>query len=145
MHRFFQMWQEIDCNAGKISSGNPSGCSAELFAWVATSVGWGLYDTPPPVPFTDQSTFQGAVAMGFYNMAGGNLPYFASLANTYAMSDNYHQFMLGGTGPNSISIGTGAPLVYSDANGNPTAAPASQVNNPNPFQGSNNWYQRDGF
>ena len=145
MHRFFQMWQEIDCNAGNISSSNPSGCSKDLYPWVATTVGWGLYDTPPPVPFTDQSTFQGAVAMGFYNMAAGDLPYFASLANTYALSDNYHQFILGGTGPNSVSIGTGAPLAYSDSNGNPTAPPAGQVNNPDPYPGSNNWYQRDGF
>ena len=145
VHRFFQMWQEIDCNAANISSTNPSGCTADLFPWVATSVGWGLENTPPPVPFTDQSTFQGAVSMGFYNMAATDVPYFASLANTYAISDNYHQFILGGTGPNSISIGTAAPLVYSDANGNPTTPPMLQVNNPDPYPGSNNWYQKDGF
>ena len=145
VHRFFQMWQEIDCNPANISSSNPSGCTADLFPWVATSVGWGLENTPPPPNFTDQSTFQGAVSMGFYNMAAGDVPYFASLANTYAMSDNYHQFILGGTGPNSISIGTAAPLVYSDANGNPTTPPTLQVNNPDPYPGSNNWYQKDGF
>jgi phospholipase C len=145
MHRFFQMWQEIDCNPANMSSSNPSGCGADLFPWVATTVGWGLENTPPPVPFTDQSTFQGAVSMGFYNMAAGDVPYFASLANTYAISDNYHQFILGGTGPNSISIGTAAPLVYSDGNGNPTTPPTLQVNNPDPYPGSNNWYQKDGF
>lgn len=108
VHRFYQMWQEIDCSAANFSSSNPSGCMADLFPWVATSVGWGTSNTPPPSPFTDQSTFQGAVSMGFYNMAAGDVPYFASLANTYAISDNYHQFLLGGTGPNSISIGTAA-------------------------------------
>ncbi|MGA3053067.1 MAG: alkaline phosphatase family protein [Candidatus Korobacteraceae bacterium] len=145
VHRFYQMWQEIDCSAASITSSNPSGCAADLFPWVGTSVGWGLENTPPPLPLTDQSTFQGAVSMGFYNMAAGDVPYFAYLANTYAISDNYHQFLLGGTGPNSISIGTGAPLVYSDANGNPTTPPALQVENPNPYTGSNNWYQQDGF
>jgi phospholipase C len=145
VHRFYQMWQEIDCNAANISSSNPSGCNADLFPWVATSVGWGTSNTPPPTPFTDQSTWQGAVSMGFYNMAAGDVPYFAGLANTYAISDNYHQFMLGGTGPNSISIGTAAPLIYSDANGNPATPPALQVENPNPFVGSNNWYQQEGF
>ena len=39
VHRFFQMWQEIDCNAANITSSNPSGCTADLFPWVATSVG----------------------------------------------------------------------------------------------------------
>ena len=145
VHRFYQMWQEIDCSAASITSSNPSGCTADLFPWVATSVGWGLENTPPPLPLTDQSTFQGAVSMGFYNMAAGDVPYFAYLANTYAISDNYHQFMLGGTGPNSISIGTGTPLIYSDANGNPATPPALQVENPNPYAGSNNWYQQDGF
>ncbi|HEY5174299.1 MAG TPA: alkaline phosphatase family protein [Terriglobales bacterium] len=145
VHRFYQMWQEIDCSAASITSSNPSGCAADLFPWVATSVGWGVENTPPPLPFTDQSTFQGGVSMGFYNMAAGDVPYFASLANEYAISDNYHQFLLGGTGPNSISIGTGAPLVYSDANGNPTTPPALQVENPNPYAGSNNWYRQDGF
>ena len=95
VHRFYQMWQEIDCSAASITSSNPSGCAADLFPWVATSVGWGLENTPPPLPFTDQSTFQGAVSMGFYNMAAGDVPYFASLANTYAISDNYHQFHIG--------------------------------------------------
>ena len=74
--------------------------------------------------------------MGFYNMAAGDVPYFASLANQYAISDNYHQFMLGGTGPNSISIGTGMPLIYSDANGTPTTPPALQIQNPDPYPGA---------
>jgi phospholipase C len=145
MHRFFQMWQQIDCSAAKMSSSNPSGCMADLFTWVGVSVGWGLENTPPPSPFTDQSTWQGALSMGFYNMSAGDLPYFVTLANKYAISDNYHQPMLGGTGPNSIYIGTGAPLIYSDANGNPATPPALQVENPNPYVGSNNWYQQDGF
>jgi len=145
VHRFYQMWQQIDCSAAKMSSTNPSGCMADLFAWVGVSVGWGLENTPPPNDFTDESTWQGAVSMGFYNMAAKDVQYFVSLANSYAISDNYHQPMLGGTGPNSIYIGTGAPLVYSDANGNPTTPPPLQVENPNPYLGSNNWYQQDGF
>jgi phospholipase C len=147
VHRFYQMWQQIDCSAANISASNPSGCAADLFPWVAITVGWdfGVENGPPPPLFTDQSTYQGAVSMGFYNMAAGDVPYFASLANQYAISDNYHQFMLGGTGPNSISIGTGVPLIYSDANGTPTTPPALQIQNPDPYPGSNNWYKQDGF
>jgi phospholipase C len=89
--------------------------------------------------------------MGFYNMANGDLPYMKSLADQYALSDNYHQFMFGGTGPNSITTGTAAPLIYSDANGNPATPPADQVENPNAYNdkgyypNNNNWYWNDGF
>ncbi len=147
MHRFYQMWQQIDCNGNKISPANPSGCAIDLYPWVATTVGWGpiFENTPPPSPFTDQTTWMGGVSMGFYNMAAGDVPYFASLANRYTLSDNYHQFQLGGTGPNSLSIGTADPLVYSDANGNPAIPSAAQVENPDAYPGSNNWYQQEGF
>jgi phospholipase C len=141
MHRFYQNWQQLDCSANNISSTNPSGCAADLFPWVATTVGWGpLINNTPPTP-----TFMGGVAMGFYNMSTGDVPYFASLANEYALSDNYHQFLPGGTGPNSISIGTAAPLVFSDANGNPAKPLAGQVENPNAYPGTNNWYRQEGY
>ncbi len=150
MHRFHQMWQQIDCSAASMSSANPSGCAHDLYPWVATTVGWGPVllekeNTPPPSPFTDQSTWQGSVSMGFYNMAGGDAPYLASLADQYALSDNYHQFILGGTGPNSISIGTADVLVFRDANGNPATPVPAQVENPDPYPGSNNWYKQEGF
>lgn len=146
-HRFYQMWQQIHCRVSSASPSRPSGCTADLYPWVATSVGWGpLFErTPPPSPFTNQTTWQGAVSMGFYNMAAGDVPYFALLANDYAISDNYHQFQLGGTGPNSISIGTADPLVYSGANGKPTPPPARQVEDPNAYPGTNNWYLKEGF
>jgi phospholipase C len=147
MHRFYQNWQQLDCSANNISSTNPSGCAADLFPWVSTTIGWGpiVQNTPPPQPFTNQSTFMGGVAMGFYNMSAGDVPYFASLANQYALSDNYHQFLPGGTGPNSISIGTAAPLVYSNSKGTPAKPIASQVENPNAYPGSNNWYRQEGW
>ena len=100
---------------------------------MAVTVGWGTVDTPPPANFDQDTTFQGGTAMGFYNMANGDLPYMKSLADQYALSDNYHQFMFGGTGPNSITTGTAAPLIYSDANGNPATPPADQVENPNAY------------
>ncbi|MEO8727080.1 MAG: alkaline phosphatase family protein, partial [Acidobacteriaceae bacterium] len=146
-HRFYQMWQQIDCSAATMTSANPSGCMHDLYPWMATTVGWGaiIENTPPPSPFTEQTTWQGSVSMGFYNMAAGDVPYFALLANQYTLADNYHQFILGGTGPNSIAIGTADPLVYSDANGDPSTPPVDQMENPNPYPGTNNWYQQDGF
>jgi phospholipase C len=147
MHRFYQMWQQNDCSVGTISSSNPSGCMHDLYTWTGITVGWGsaAINTPPPQPFTDQSTFQGGVAMGFYNMAKGDWLIFKMLADTYAISDNYHQPMMGGTGPDSIYIGTAAPYMFSDANGNPATPDPSLVENPDPYPGSNNWYKQGGF
>ena len=31
VHRFYQMWQEMDCNAANASSTNPTGCKPDLF------------------------------------------------------------------------------------------------------------------
>lgn len=149
VHRFYQMWQQSDCDISHATKENPSGCLHDLYSWVGVSVGWGLgggaQNPGPPQPWTDEATFQGGVSMGFYNMAAGDLKDFNALAQTYALSDNYHQFMQGGTGPNSISIGTAAPLYYSDVNGAPATPPGNQIDDPNAYAGSNNWYLNDGF
>ena len=39
VHRFFQMYQQLDCNAAAATARNASGCAADLFSWVETSVG----------------------------------------------------------------------------------------------------------
>ena len=67
------------------------------------------------------------------------------LANHYAMSDNYHQAVMGGTGANHIALGTGDAAFYQDANGNATTPPAGEIENPNPMPGTNNWYTQDGY
>jgi acid phosphatase len=132
-HRFFQMWQQFDDGR------------SDLFPWVATTVGTGSEGKPPPVPFTDQSTRQGAVSMGFYNMTQGDAPVFKFIADHYAMSDNFHQGIMGGTGASFIYLGTGDLAYYSDGNGNPATPPTSLIEDPNPWPGSNNWYKQDGY
>jgi Phosphoesterase family len=52
------------------------------------------------------TTGEGSSALGFYNVQQGDVPYFKSLADTYAMSDNFHQSVNGGTGANHIMLGT---------------------------------------
>ena len=141
-HRFFQMWQQNDCRADKISWANPSGCLHDLYAWVAVTVGWQITADGKP-PIDDQATFQGGVAMGFYNMAMGEYPYFESLAQDYAVNDNYHQPIMGGTGPNSQSIMTADVYYYTDGNGNPATPAADLIENPDPQPGSNNFYIQD--
>ena len=142
VHRFFQMWQQNDCSVANISASNPSGCAHDLYTWVATTVGWQItMDGHPPTD--NQGTFQGGVAMGFYNMATGDYPYFRSLASSYAINDNYHQFEMGGTGPNSQSIGTADVYYYTDSNGMPATPAGNLIENPDPQSGSNNFYTND--
>ena len=96
-------------------------------------------------PFTDQSTSQGALEMGFYNVQSGDAPVFNFLAHHYAMSDNYHQAVMGGTGANHIMLGTGDAAFYQDASGKAVAPPAGEIENPNPQPGTNNFYTQDGY
>ena len=142
VHRFFQMWQQNDCSHAAVSKDNPSGCLHDLYAWVATSVGWQITKGETP-PTNNEGTFQGGVAMGFYNMAAGDYPYFQGLARHYAISDNYHQPIMGGTGPNSQFIMTGDVFYYTDSNGNAATPSANLIENPNPQHGSNNFYTQD--
>ena len=99
--------------------------------------------------------------MGFYNVQQGDVPYFKQLADTYSMSDNFHQSVEGGTGANHIMLGTGDAIWFSDGNGNPLQPPHNQmvaagspnagvvdeIENPNPLQNppTNNWYIQDGY
>ena len=132
LHRFYQMYQEV------------SGGSNNLWTWVHGTAG-DSNGNPPPSPFTDQSTNQGALDMGFYNMAQGDAPTFDYLAQHYAMSDNYHQAVMGGTGANHIMLGTGYAAFYQNAQGRAVPPPAGQIENPNPQPGSNNFYTQDGY
>nr|WP_035474959.1 alkaline phosphatase family protein [Burkholderia sp. WSM2230] len=145
VHRFYQAWQQSDCAVAHASRQNPSGCLGDLFAWVETSIGAGSNGKPQPAPFTDQTTGEGSNALGFYNVNNGDMPYFTQLAQQYAMSDNYHQPVMGGTGANSIMIGAADAYYYTDGNGHAATPPSDQIENPNPLAGTNNWYTQDGY
>lgn len=82
--------------------------------------------------------------MGFFNMAQGDAPIFNHLAQTYALSDNYHQAILGGTGANFFALATGDVAVYNNA-GALATPPANQIENPNPLTGTDNFYTQDGY
>jgi phospholipase C len=164
VHRFFQLYQELDCNAAAATAQNTSGCAADLFPWVATSVGGGSNGKAQPANFTNDTTGDGSTSMGFYNVHDGDAPYLKHLADAYTMSDNYHQPLMGGTGANHIMMGAGAPIWFSDGEGNPATPPnygvnpanpeapvagnpnsVSEIENPNPQPGTNNYYTQDGY
>jgi len=159
VHRFYQMWQQLDCNASYATNRNPSGCKADLFPWVEVTVGAGANGKPQPTDFTNLTTGEGSTAMGFYNVLQGDAPYMKFLADHYAMSDNYHQPVMGGTGANSVMLGFADAIWFSDPSGNPATPPHNEVvfqgtpdegtvdeiENPNPSPSTNNWYTEDGY
>ncbi|HZP05647.1 MAG TPA: alkaline phosphatase family protein [Terracidiphilus sp.] len=165
VHRFYQMWQQLDCSADRATNENPSGCDSQLFPWVETTVGAGANGIAQPANFStnyapgDVTTGEGSTAMGFYNVQNGDAPYFTQLANQYSMSDNFHQSVNGGTGANHIMLGHGDLIFFSDGKGNPAVPPhnievakgtanagvVDEVENPNPAKNTNNWYTEDGY
>ena len=165
VHRFYQMWQQLDCDAARATKANPSGCLSDLFAWTEVTVGAGANGQPQPANFSTTytpgkvTTGEGSTSMGFYNMHEGDAPYTKMLADHYAMSDNYHQPAKGGTGLDSIMLEFGDAISFSDAEGNPAEPPhntlvwagtkdagvVDEIENPNPQKGTNNYYTQDGY
>jgi phospholipase C len=145
VHRFFQMWQQTDCNVVYATADNPSGCLNDLFPWVETSVGTGSNGNPQPADFSITSTGEGSAAMQFYNVQRGDAPYMKKLAETYTLSDNFHQSVMGGTGANHIMFGFADAIWYSDGKGHAAKPPTPQIENPNPQTGTDNYYDQDGY
>jgi phospholipase C len=165
VHRFYQMWQQLDCNADNATENNPSGCDARLFPWVETTVGAGTNGVKQPANFSTEysstavTTGEGSTAMGFYNVQNGDVPYFKQLADNYSMSDNFHQSVNGGTGANHIMLGHADMIWFSDGKNHAIAPPhgvkvaagsanagiVDEVENPNPAPKTNNWYTEDGY
>jgi phospholipase C len=145
VHRFYQMWQQQDCDASLATAANPAGCLHDLFPWVEVTIGAGDNGTSQPNPFTTYTTGEGSTSMEFYNVQQGDAPYLTQLANTYSMSDNYHQAAMGGTGLNHIMFGFADAIWYSDGNGNAEAPIQAQIEDPDAQPGTNNWYVEDGY
>jgi len=145
VHRFFEMWQQLDCDPAKITADNNSGCQNDLFPWVETSIGAGNNGKAQPAGFNDETTGEGSTAMGFYNNLAGDQPYFTQLATQYALGDNMHQSIQGGTGANHIEFGYGDLVYYANPDGTPAVPPSNQIENPDPQAGTNNWYTQDGY
>ncbi|HEU4611745.1 MAG TPA: alkaline phosphatase family protein [Kofleriaceae bacterium] len=127
LHRFFQMWQQLD------------GGKRDLFTWVAMTSGYGAIERGNPAA----GTGQGGVAMGYYDMAAGDAPYFAKLARTWALADNDHQPIMGGTGANYFALATGDVAAFQD-DGRLARPSENRIENPEPVAGTANWYTQPG-
>ena len=134
IHQFFQMYQQMDCAIDKehVTRDNPTGCLHDLQSAITTT-----YSTPPGG--TPHDTGQ---TMAFFNMQKGDVPLFKFLADNYTISDNYHQPVMGGTGPDSVPLGFADQVFFSDGNGNAATPPASTIYNPDPQPNTLNLYTR---
>ena len=127
VHRFFHMWQQSDCDGFHASPSNPAGCRNDLYPFVGIARG-------------DDS---GSNSMGFYDVGRGDAPLFRRLADTYTMSDNYHQPTMGGTGVQHTMLGTADSIFWEPAEGFPSEPPEAQVANPNPKAQTDPGFVRD--
>ena len=144
VHRFFQMWQDVD------------GGKHDKFVWVEETIGTG--SNGKPVPPGGFNPMEGAISMGFYNMnpftdaAGNKQPgdaaTFKSLADQYAISDNYHQAIMGGTGANFLALVTADAAFFTNPttlDGSAAVPYSNQIENPDPMAETNNYYTQDGY
>jgi phospholipase C len=134
VHQYFQMVQQVDCaiDAEHVSKDNPTGCLHDLQSAIDTTYATPLGATPHDAGQT----------MEFFNMQNGDAPLLKFLADNYTMSDNYHQPVLGGTGPDSQPLGFADQVFFSDGNGNPATPPAANIYNPDPIAGTLNLYTK---
>src|SRR3984893_837588 len=126
----------MDCAIDKehVSKGNPTGCLHDLQSAITTTFATSPLSTPPQV-----ATDTGQV-MAVFNMQQGDVPLFKSLADQEPMSDNYHQPVMGGTGPDSVPLGFADQVFFSDGQGHAVTPPASSIYNPDPLPNTLNQY-----
>jgi phospholipase C len=141
VHRFFQMWEQVD------------GGRHDKFVWVESTIGTGSNGNPPPAGGFNPK--EGAISMGFYNMnpfvdadgqrQPGDAPIFKAFADEYAISDNYHQAIMGGTGANFQAIVSADAAFFTNLDGTAGTPFANQVENPDAWPGTDNYFKQDGY
>jgi phospholipase C len=138
-HRLFEMWQQSDCSLQHATFENPSGCLSDLYPFVITN----YTNQPDPAHGGATDDNGGGNSLAFYNVQQGDVPFFTQLAQQYSMSDNFHQSVMGGTGANHVTLGTGDSIFWSDGNGHPTVPPSPVIANPNPLPNTDDVYDVD--
>jgi phospholipase C len=126
VHRFYQMWQQSDCNVKNATRADPAGCVRDLYPYAGIERG-------------DDS---GSNSMGFFNVLEGDAPVLNKLAQEYALSDNFHQAIMGGTAANHVALGTGDAIFWTPFAGFPV--PPAGIADPDPQSPTSDQYKADG-
>ena len=134
IHQYFQMYQQMDCAIDEehVTANNPTGCLHDLQSAVTTT-----YATLPT-----QTPHDTGQTMAFFNVQEGDVPFFKFLADEFTMSDNYHQPVMGGTGPDSQPLGFADQVFFSDGHGNAATPAVTNIYNPDPQPGTLNTYTK---
>ncbi|MGA2053704.1 MAG: alkaline phosphatase family protein [Bradyrhizobium sp.] len=133
IHQLFQMWQMSDCSMHNATFENPTGCVHDLYPFVAVTNGTAPGSAPG----------DGGQDMAFFNMQTGDAPIFKALADQYAISDNFHQAIMGGSVTGHFGIAYGDNPFFANSNGTP-GTPTGGITNPNPQVGTLNTYVSNG-
>jgi phospholipase C len=133
IHQLFQMWQMNDCSMHHATFENPTGCLHDLYPFVAVTNGTAPGSTPG----------DGGQDMAFFNMTTGDAPIFKALADQYAISDNFHQAIMGGSVTGHFGIAYGDNPFFANPDGTP-GTPTGGITNPNPQVGTINTYVSNG-
>ena len=126
VHRLFHMWQQSDCNVDNATATNPAGCLNDLYPFVGIARG-------------DNS---GDNSMGFFDIRHGDARVLKRFADEYALSDNFHQSIMGGTAANHMALGTGDAIFWTTFNGQ-LAPPAAAVADPDPQSSTSDKFKND--
>jgi phospholipase C len=133
IHQLFQMWQMSDCSMHNATFENPTGCVHDLYPFVAVTNGTAPGSAPG----------DGGQDMAFFNMNTGDAPIFKALADQYALSDNFHQAIMGGSVTGAFGIAYGDNPFFANPDGTP-GTPTGGITNPNPQVGTINTYVSNG-
>jgi phospholipase C len=125
VHRFYQMWQQSDCNVKNATRTDPAGCVRDLYPYVGIERGGD----------------SGSNSMGFFNVLEGDAPVLNKLAQEYALSDNFHQAIMGGTAANHVALGTGDAIFWTTFNA--ITAPPGHIADPDPQSPTSDKYEAD--
>jgi phospholipase C len=131
IHRFFQMYQQVDCAIDNehLTRHNPTGRLHDLQSAITTT------STPPGGTLHDTGR-----TMASFNMQKGDAPITKRLVDQFTITDNYHQPVLGSTGPDSVPLGFADQVFFS--NGNAATPPANTIYDPGPQPNTFNLYTR---
>jgi phospholipase C len=110
IHQYFQMVQQVDCAIDREHVSRTNPTGC-------------LHDLQSAVTTT-------------YSTPPGGVPHDTG----QTMSDNYHQPVFGGTGPDSQPLGFADQVFFSDGNGNPATPMAANIYDPDPKVGTLNLY-----
>ncbi len=135
IHQYFQMYQQIDCaiDARARDARQPDRLPARPAV--------GGHDDLQHAARQHAARHRADDGVSS-TCSSGDAPFFKSLADNYTMSDNYHQPVMGGTGPDSQPLGFADQVFYSDGNGHPATPPAANIYNPDPQAGTLNLYTK---